>query len=263
MVRFRTCDYTGEEIEPGTGIMLVRNSGEVLLCKDSKAEKNWRMGKNPTDLEWTEKSREEKARRKQNGSQKADPTKRSADLPGSQRADIDDSGYIGLLLAEKEGENAAATKGKYGESAGAILKEKQSMDETVQSVLRLLDKDHPYEANADTLRRRVDMLTEEVKASNRLKIDQVVASLGVLPVAPSEQEIELENELRKFADDIPVERPEDSKKYEWDELYSEVLLFLEEKESTYQHLEKEGIEGVSELRRKQVKTFLGDRLRYV
>ncbi|KDE59344.1 50S ribosomal protein L24 [Halostagnicola sp. A56] len=57
MVEKRTCDYTGEEIEPGTGIMYVRNDGSVLHFVDSKAEKNYKLGREPRDLEWTEEGR--------------------------------------------------------------------------------------------------------------------------------------------------------------------------------------------------------------
>jgi len=57
MVEKRTCDYTGEEIEPGTGIMYVRTDGTVLHFVDSKAEKNYRLGREPRDLEWTEEGR--------------------------------------------------------------------------------------------------------------------------------------------------------------------------------------------------------------
>ncbi|QLG48208.1 50S ribosomal protein L24e [Natrinema halophilum] len=57
MVEKRTCDYTGEEIEPGTGIMYVQNDGTVLHFVDSKAEKNYKLGREPRDLEWTEEGR--------------------------------------------------------------------------------------------------------------------------------------------------------------------------------------------------------------
>ncbi|QCC47162.1 50S ribosomal protein L24e [Halobellus limi] len=59
MVETRTCDYTGEEIEPGTGTMLVKKDGTILHFKDSKAEKNYRLGREPRDLEWTEAGRNE------------------------------------------------------------------------------------------------------------------------------------------------------------------------------------------------------------
>lgn len=54
MVDTRTCDYSGEEIEPGTGTMYVRTDGTILHFKDSKAEKNYFLGREPRDLEWTQ-----------------------------------------------------------------------------------------------------------------------------------------------------------------------------------------------------------------
>ena len=60
MVEKRTCDYTGEEIEPGTGIMYVKTDGTVLHFVDSKAEKNYKLGREPRDLEWTEEGRRAK-----------------------------------------------------------------------------------------------------------------------------------------------------------------------------------------------------------
>ena len=48
----RTCDYTGEEIEPGTGKMYVETDGTVLWFKNSKAEKNYFLGRESRDLEW-------------------------------------------------------------------------------------------------------------------------------------------------------------------------------------------------------------------
>lgn len=53
----RTCDYTGEPIEPGTGIMYVKADGEILHFVDSKAEKNYLLGREPRELEWTEAGR--------------------------------------------------------------------------------------------------------------------------------------------------------------------------------------------------------------
>ncbi len=57
MVEQRTCDYTGEAIEPGTGIMYVKTDGTVLHFVDSKAEKNYKLGREPRDLEWTAEGR--------------------------------------------------------------------------------------------------------------------------------------------------------------------------------------------------------------
>ncbi|MFP8954164.1 50S ribosomal protein L24e [Natrialbaceae archaeon A-arb3/5] len=77
MVEKRTCDYTGEEIEPGTGIMYVKNDGSVLHFVDSKAEKNYKLGREPRDLEWTEEGRRGKG-----------PAQ--ADTPADETADQDD-----------------------------------------------------------------------------------------------------------------------------------------------------------------------------
>jgi large subunit ribosomal protein L24e len=52
MVQKRTCDYSGQEIEPGTGTMYVKNDGTVLWFADAKCEKNYFMGREPRDLEW-------------------------------------------------------------------------------------------------------------------------------------------------------------------------------------------------------------------
>jgi large subunit ribosomal protein L24e len=60
MVQRRTCDYTGKPIEPGTGIMYIANDGTVLQFVDSKAEKNYLMGREARDLEWTEAGRANK-----------------------------------------------------------------------------------------------------------------------------------------------------------------------------------------------------------
>ena len=51
MVETRTCDYTGEEIEPGTGTMYVKKDGTILHFVDSKAEKNYFLGREARDLE--------------------------------------------------------------------------------------------------------------------------------------------------------------------------------------------------------------------
>ena len=53
MVEKRTCDFSGKDIEPGTGIMYVRTDGTVLHFADSKAEKNYFLGREARDLEWT------------------------------------------------------------------------------------------------------------------------------------------------------------------------------------------------------------------
>lgn len=60
-MRERVCDFSGEKIEPGTGIMLVKSDGTVLNFKDSKAEKSYKQGKDPRDVGWTKIARERRS----------------------------------------------------------------------------------------------------------------------------------------------------------------------------------------------------------
>jgi large subunit ribosomal protein L24e len=53
MVERRICNFSGEEIEPGTGVMYVKRDGTVMWFKDSKARKNMKMGRNPRTVKWT------------------------------------------------------------------------------------------------------------------------------------------------------------------------------------------------------------------
>ncbi|WP_122089977.1 50S ribosomal protein L24e [Halalkalicoccus subterraneus] len=78
MVETRTCDYTGEDIEPGTGVMFVRTDGTVLNFVDSKAEKNYFLGREARDLEWTAAGRAEKEGRARAAETAAADTEASA-----------------------------------------------------------------------------------------------------------------------------------------------------------------------------------------
>lgn len=50
----RVCTFSGEEIEPGTGMMYIRRDGTVLWFKDSKSRKNaLKLGRNPRRVKWT------------------------------------------------------------------------------------------------------------------------------------------------------------------------------------------------------------------
>ncbi len=49
----RKCVYCGKPIEPGTGLMYVRNDGSILWFCSSKCFKLWKMGRNPRKLKWT------------------------------------------------------------------------------------------------------------------------------------------------------------------------------------------------------------------
>ena len=59
MVPTPTSHYTREEIQPGTGTMYVKTNGQILHFVDSKAEKNYFLGREARDLEWTEEGRAE------------------------------------------------------------------------------------------------------------------------------------------------------------------------------------------------------------
>jgi len=50
----RICNFSGEEIEPGTGMMYVRRDGSALWFKNSKARKNMVILKrNSRRVKWT------------------------------------------------------------------------------------------------------------------------------------------------------------------------------------------------------------------
>ncbi|HID05393.1 MAG TPA: 50S ribosomal protein L24e [Aigarchaeota archaeon] len=47
------CHFCGRDIEPGTGKMYVKNDGTILYFCSSKCEKNWKLGRDPRKLKWT------------------------------------------------------------------------------------------------------------------------------------------------------------------------------------------------------------------
>ena len=50
----RVCSFSGEEIEPGTGLMVVKRDGTVMWFKNSKARKNsLKLKRNPRKVKWT------------------------------------------------------------------------------------------------------------------------------------------------------------------------------------------------------------------
>jgi len=57
MVETRTCDYTGEEIEPGTGTMYEDERTDPPLRRLEGGKKNYFLGREARDLEWTEEGR--------------------------------------------------------------------------------------------------------------------------------------------------------------------------------------------------------------
>ena len=51
----RRCSFCGTYIEPGTGIMFVKNDGSILWFCSSKCFKSYKMGRDPKKLPWTDK----------------------------------------------------------------------------------------------------------------------------------------------------------------------------------------------------------------
>ncbi len=97
MVQKRTCDYSGQEIEPGTGTMFVKNDGTVLWFADAKCEKNYRMGREARDLEWIGDDRDdvEAAEEPDAGVEEAEseePNVEDEADAGSGDADADETG---------------------------------------------------------------------------------------------------------------------------------------------------------------------------
>lgn len=52
----RKCSFCGGKLEPGTGVMFVKNDGMVLFFCSSKCERNHKLGRKPQKVRWTEKS---------------------------------------------------------------------------------------------------------------------------------------------------------------------------------------------------------------
>ncbi|MCS7110904.1 MAG: 50S ribosomal protein L24e [Ignisphaera sp.] len=53
MVSKRTCDYCGSSVEPGSGVMFVRNDGTIIWFCSSKCLKNFRLRRDPKKQPWT------------------------------------------------------------------------------------------------------------------------------------------------------------------------------------------------------------------
>ena len=50
----RICSFSGEEIEPGTGLMYVKRDGSILWFKNSKTRKNAvKLKRNARTVKWT------------------------------------------------------------------------------------------------------------------------------------------------------------------------------------------------------------------
>ncbi|MFP4591676.1 MAG: 50S ribosomal protein L24e, partial [Halobacteriales archaeon] len=61
MAQTRECDFCGETIAPGTGLMYVRTDGTTFHFCSSKCESNYDLGRDPEETRWTRTAREAKA----------------------------------------------------------------------------------------------------------------------------------------------------------------------------------------------------------
>lgn len=53
MVTKHVCSYCGSVIEPGSGVMFVKNDGTIIWFCSSKCLKNFRLGRDPKKMPWT------------------------------------------------------------------------------------------------------------------------------------------------------------------------------------------------------------------
>ncbi|MFC7057127.1 50S ribosomal protein L24e [Halovenus salina] len=106
MVQERTCDYTGEEIEPGTGKMYVKTDGTILWFKNAKAEKNYFLGRESRDLEWIGYEEEETTDADEPAVEESDDTTVSDD--SEEEADTEDEPAADDGDAEEEETEAEA-----------------------------------------------------------------------------------------------------------------------------------------------------------
>ncbi len=53
MVSRHVCGYCGNNVEPGTGIMFVKNDGTIIWFCSSKCFKNFRLRRDSKKLPWT------------------------------------------------------------------------------------------------------------------------------------------------------------------------------------------------------------------
>ncbi len=55
MVEKKSCSFCGEDIEPGTGKMMVKNNGTRLRFCSSKCEKNYDLDRDAKKINWIHK----------------------------------------------------------------------------------------------------------------------------------------------------------------------------------------------------------------
>ena len=57
MVKSYICSFCGEEVEPGSGKMFVKKDGSIFYFCSSKCQNNFKLGRVPRRVSWTEAGR--------------------------------------------------------------------------------------------------------------------------------------------------------------------------------------------------------------
>jgi large subunit ribosomal protein L24e len=111
MVRERSCDYCGTDIEPGTGTMFVHVDGRVVHYCSSKCENNADLGRAARDLEWTAEGQ----RMTTGGAGTPDEVEQVAAEPDEDETVADE---VDTVPGETEAEAVAAAAGDTGSRSG-------------------------------------------------------------------------------------------------------------------------------------------------
>ncbi|SEO91512.1 LSU ribosomal protein L24E [Halorientalis persicus] len=117
MPRTRECDFCGDDIEPGTGTMLVQNDGATVMFCSSKCEKNADLGREARDMGWTESGRSaggKRAAETADEPEAEEETEAEPEDPAATEADVVEDTGAAPDLEDAESE---ATPGPEGEGA--------------------------------------------------------------------------------------------------------------------------------------------------
>ena len=90
MPRTRDCDYCGQDIEPGTGTMLVHNDGSTTHFCSSKCENNADLGREARNLGWTDAGRATTAAEQQAADEAAQAEAEAAEAEAAAADEADD-----------------------------------------------------------------------------------------------------------------------------------------------------------------------------
>ncbi|WP_049899539.1 50S ribosomal protein L24e [Halococcus agarilyticus] len=125
MVRTRSCDYCGTDIEPGTGTMFVHVDGRVVHYCSSKCENNADLGRAARDLEWTAEGQ----RMAGGEAGTADEIEQVAAEPDEDQTDTV-ADEIDTAPDETEAEAVAAAAGDAGSRSGEPTADTDAADDT-------------------------------------------------------------------------------------------------------------------------------------